>query len=53
MKELVNWLKTIYSINKKMFVVSILIIAAFVLIGCSTSAGGSAPSSPYIGGGCG
>ncbi len=52
MKELVNWLKTVYSINKKMFVVSILIIVAFVLIGCSSSAG-SAPSSPYIGGGCG
>ncbi len=52
MREIINWLKTIYSINKKMFVVSILIIAAFVLIGCTTSAG-SAPSSAYVGGGCG
>lgn len=51
MKIMINWLKTLYNTNKKMFIVSILIIMVFVLIGCGTS-GGSAPSSAYVGGGC-
>ncbi len=53
MNGIINLLKTSYRINKRLFIVVVLVIAAFLLIGCSSSAGSApAPSGP-IGGGCG
>ena len=55
MNVLLNTLKTLYKTNKKLFIVAIIVIVAFVIIGCSSNAGysgGQAPSGP-IGGGCG
>ena len=51
MNGVISLLKTLYSSNKKLFIIAVLVIAAFVLVGCSAQ-GGSAPSGP-IGGGCG
>ncbi len=51
MNGIISLLKTLYNSNKKLFIVAVLVIAAFVIVGCSSSAG-SAPSGP-IGGGCG
>ena len=52
MNTTISLLKTLYSGNKKMFVIALLIIAAFVIVGCSAQ-GGSAPPTGPIGGGCG
>ena len=57
MNGLLGFLKDTYAVNKKVFVLMLLIIVAFVLIGCSNGGGATgnavAPNSPYIGGGCG
>lgn len=46
-------LRNLYSNNKKLFVIMILVIAAFVIAGCTTGQGGALPPSGPIGGGCG
>ncbi|MFQ5474462.1 MAG: hypothetical protein ACE5DM_01370 [Candidatus Nanoarchaeia archaeon] len=51
----IEMFKIMYRSNKKLFVIAVLVVAALVLIGCSSGTTGSAgaPSSQFVGGGCG
>lgn len=53
MNGTINMFKTMFKTNKKLFIIALLVVAAFVLIGCTSTGDTAAPSSQYIGGGCG
>ncbi len=49
----VEFFRNLYRSNKKWFVISILIVAVLVVVGCTAGQGGAPPPSGPIGGGCG
>lgn len=51
MKEIIDFLRTSYKVNKIVFLAAVVVIALFV-VGCSASSSGAAPAGP-VGGGCG
>jgi hypothetical protein len=52
---MISFLKNLYAVNKKWFVIALVVIALMVVVGCTTNSSGYATSAPTgpIGGGCG
>lgn len=54
MKKGIDFVKRFYQRHTKLCLIILIIVATVAIIGCSANAGGGyAPSSPYVGGGCG
>lgn len=52
MNGIMSLLKTLYLGNKKLLFVAVLVIALFVIVGCSSGYSNAPPPSGPIGGGC-
>jgi predicted component of type VI protein secretion system len=52
MNGLLYMLKNLFFVNKRYFILVLLVIMALALIGCSTGQAAAPPSGP-VGGGCG